>query len=111
MQALPTVVAVRSFTYDQANNVVRLDLASKFAGSGASESDGEAWYLVSGLSPAFWNSNAVGVVDRSGGTVNLLPALHLTLDGDRNYECPPDLLEAFAAKSAGQEQFNARCIK
>jgi hypothetical protein len=112
MNALPTVAAVLSLTYDQANNVVRADIASKIlrAGTPRSVYDNEAWYLMHGMSTVWWNPNAVAVWERYD-SVNLLPALHLTLDDVWNYECAPDLMAGFAASKAGQNDFNAHCVK
>jgi len=112
MSALPTVAAVRSLTYDQGNNVVRLDVSSRITPAGTARSvyDNEAWYLMHGVSTVWWNPNAVAVWDQYEN-VSLLPALHLTLDKLWSYECSPALMVAFAAMKAGQNNFNTQCIK
>ena len=112
MNALPTVASVRSLAYDKNSNAVRLDVVSKITRSGTPRSvyDNEAWYLTHGVSTVWWNPNAVAAWEQYAA-IGLLPALHLTLDDVWNYECPSDLMAAFAAAKAGQSDFIARCTK
>lgn len=103
-----TVEALIAFEYRPDPHEVYMDLASSYEGGADFHSiyDSQAWDLTQVMSLSYWGADFVKVVD-----ISILPAWHLILDGELTYVCPGPLMADFASKSAGQQQFDAECIK
>ena len=102
--------AVRDISYNEPTNTVNIDLASSYPGgeSYRVRYEEQAWAIGRGLAAYFWADEVVSAIKGRGGTVAMLPTLHIALD-DLVWVCAPAVENAVSTKHVSKPGWLAKC--